>query len=495
MRTARTRWPLVTVAALVLGTLGPGVAHAQTTAAAPQVVTAAAAAGVTWPDRIQRGERLNAGQQLVSRNGQYRLVLRTDGVVEIRTPRGGLLWKSRAAGRGAYLTIKSDGKLVLYTKGGKPVWYTAARGADSVAVIQDTGHLVQYAGRKAVWHTHRKAFAPDLRFPQVAKPALARPAPAKPVAAKPAAPKPAPVAAQPAPVSAAGSTGPRNAALHPFASSSVWNSAIGSGAKFAARTESRTRSFLSGKPVVNRTSWSIAVERARSTDPMAKLTGIRNKQSWNIRIPVGTMPTGGSDGHVTIIAPDGVTAYDAYKLRKISNTHYTAALVVITDLRTSGLVSGVRAAGVPAIAGLIRAHELESARIPHALAVAVPGSMLKRGHVWPANRQDTNASSYTGSVPMGTLLAIPGSVDLGKLGLGREGMALAKALQNYGAYVVDRSGMVSLYCELDCDGAKTKSMSTDWKKLYPLMRAVTNNGPGSVGGGGAPRVADPAGLR
>jgi hypothetical protein len=466
------------------------VASAQTAVAAP-LSTAVPATGVQSPDRIQEGERLLAGQQLVSQNGEYRLVLTTSGVAEIRTPKGGALWKTRSAGAGAFLTVKADGKLVLYTKAGKPVWYTAVKGADAVAVIQDTGHLVEYVGDKAVWHTNRKAFGPELELPPVDGASADAPV-AEPVVGPAAAP--APAAPAPAPVAAAASSTKRSASLHPFASSSVWNSAIGSGAVFQGKTEARTKSFLSGKPVINRSSWSIAVKRAKSTDPMAKLVGARNGQTWNIRIPTNTKATGGSDGHVTIIGTDGVTAYDAYKLKRISNTHYTAALVVITDLRTSGLVSGVRAAGVPAIAGLIRAHELNAGKIPHALAVAIPGSMLKKGAIWPANRQDTNASSYKGQVPMGSLLAIPGSVDLNKLGLSAEGMALAKALQNYGAYVVDRSGMVSLYCELDCNATKTSKMAADWKKLYPQMRAVANSSASRVGGGGTPRVADPAGL-
>ena len=83
MRTTNTRWPLVTVAALVLGTLGPAVASAQTAVAAP-LSTAVPATGVQSPDRIQEGERLLAGQQLVSQNGEYRLVLTTSGVAEIR---------------------------------------------------------------------------------------------------------------------------------------------------------------------------------------------------------------------------------------------------------------------------------------------------------------------------------------------------------------------------------------------------------------------------
>ena len=114
----------------------------------------------------------------------------------------------------------------------------------------------------------------------------------------------------------------------------------------------------------------------------------------------------------------------------------------VTTLKGSGTHLGVRAAGTPGMAGLIRAHELRGLKIPHALAVAVPNTVLKSGFVWPAKSQDTDgAYAYSGQVPMGSLFAIPGSVNLAGLGLSAEGLALGKALQNYGAYVVDRSGM------------------------------------------------------
>ena len=482
MRTTNKRWPLVTVAALVLGALGPVAASAQPAAAVARVVTAVPASGVQWPDRIEQGERLFVGEELVSQNGDYRLVLTMDGSLEIRTPRGGSLWHTRPAGPNAYLTVKSDGKLVLYNRDGRPIWYNDVRGAESVAVIQDTGHLVHYLGENATWHTSRKAFGPDLDFPPADEEG-------QPEGAAPE-PDPTPVTA-PAPSPSTS----RNSALHPFASSSIWNSAIGSGARFQAKADWRTASFLSGKPVINRDPWSITVVRAKTTDPLVTLEAVRNGVTHQIRIPANTQPTGGSDMHVTIISPDGKTAYDTFKMEKLSSTRWRAAVVNPTDLKGSGINYGTRAAGVPAFAGLIRSHELAAKKIPHALAIAVPNEILKSGHIWPAKRQDTNGAwAYSGGVPMGSLLAIPGNVDLDSLGLSPEGMALGKALQNYGGYVVDRSGMVSLYCEQACNETQTHTMAAAWKQLYPLMRAVTNSAPDSIGGGGTPRVADPAPL-
>ena len=291
----------------------------------------------------------------------------------------------------------------------------------------------------------------------------------------------------------------RVAALHPFASTSVWNTAIGSGATFEAKTGPRTASFLTAKPVINSATWSTPVFRATSTDVLATLKSVRTNQQWTIRIPstaTGALGTGGyADGHATIVQPDGRTSYDTYKLRKVSSTVWEAQVAKVTDLHGTGTHLGVRAAGTPMLAGLIRAHELRDLKINHALAVAVPNTVLKSGFVWPAKSQDTDgATAYAGQVPMGSLLAIPGSVNVSALGLSPEGLALGKALQNYGAYVVDRAGMDALYCETSCDPTATARMATDWKVLQGHMRAVTNGTATTVAGGGTPRLPAAAPL-
>jgi hypothetical protein len=285
----------------------------------------------------------------------------------------------------------------------------------------------------------------------------------------------------------------RNGSLYPFASSSPWNTAIGSSAKFEPSWGARTKSLMTVKPVINSSVWSTPVYRATTSDVYATLKSVRTGQSWKIRIPShakGAAGTGGySDGHATIIQPDGKTAYDAFKLVKRSTTLWEAQVAKVVSVTGSGTHMGVRAAGTPGMAGLIRTHELRDKRINHALAMAVPNTILKSGYVWPAKSQDTDGyKAYSGQVPMGSLFAIPGSVNLSSLGLSAEGMALGKALQNYGTYVVDRSGMVTLYCESNCDSTATYRMRTDWKKLQTYLRAVTNNTSSTVGGGGTPRV-------
>lgn len=510
------------VAALVGVALALGGATAAVAADQRTTTTSTASSTLKAPayaDRLRVGEKLVAGKKLVSRNGLYTLTVDSAGSALLRTHLGGKLWQTKAAGSGAYLTIKSDGKVILYNRSGSPVWYGPAVGRSAVLVVQDTGHLVEYVGGVAKWWTTRKAYAPVLKMPPLpgtsatpkpsptptrsatpsptpARSATPSPTPtptrtATPAPSPTATPKPSPTAAPttaaPAPAPAQGT---RDAAVYPFASTSVWNTPIGSRAVFDSATSARTRVLNNGtKPVVNRDSWSVSVSHAGSSDARATLEAVRNKTSYSAHIPSATVATAGDDKHVTVVQPDRLLAYDTFKMEKQSSTRWSAQVAFPVDLRGSGIGQGTRAAGVPAMAGLIRGPELQQRSIRHALAMAIPGDMLKSGYVWPASAQDSDAaSSYTGAIPMGTLFALPPSVDVDKLGLSPEGAALAHALQDYGAYVVDRAGTVALYCELACDDQGYERVREAWRVLHPQLRAVTNSSSTSVGGGGTPRA-------
>ena len=493
-------------AALVLGGATAAIADQRATAS----VASSALVAPAYGDRLQVGERLSSGRSLVSRNGQYTLRVESSGSAALITANGGALWRTKSAGSGAYLTVKTDGKVVLYSSRGTPVWYGPAVGRNAVLVVQDTGHLVEYVAGVARWWTTRKAFPPVLRMPSPGPVATSSPRPTTsprpstsptpsvapsptptvtrtptPAPTRSASPSPSPTAAPPQ------DTGSRDPAVYPFASTSVWNTPIGSRAAFDGATSTRTRNLNNGtKPVVNRDSWSVSVASAGQGDVRATLEAVRNKTSYTAHIPTTTVATAGEDKHVTVVQPDRRLAYDAFKMDKQSDTHWQAQVAFPVDLTGPGTGVGTRAAGVPAIAGLVRADELERNSIRHALAMAVPGEMLKEGPVWPATRQDSDAAtSYSGSIPMGTLFAIPPSVDVGALGLSPEGTALARALQDYGAYVVDRAGTVALFCELRCDDDGYERLREAWRVLHPQLRAVTNNSPSSVGGGGTPRVS------
>lgn len=279
----------------------------------------------------------------------------------------------------------------------------------------------------------------------------------------------------------------RSVFRQPFASTSFWNTALGSSAVFESPTAVKTSSFLSGSSYINCEQWSIPVVNAAVADPTATVT-TSSSWAWNYRVPANAQVALGTDGHSVITQPDAATAYENWVMKKVSDTAWTSKYQVKTDLKGDGGSGGVRAAGVSALGGLIRVHEINELNIPHALAMAIPRSKLMLGPVWPATRQDGNASStYTGPIPMGTLLGIPADVDVASLPLSPEGHALAKALQDFGAYVVDAAGGTVLYAEPAAAGAAFNRMRNDFAAVRNYMRVLSNNSATNVGGGGTPR--------
>ncbi|MGH7785771.1 MAG: hypothetical protein ACRERC_02835, partial [Candidatus Binatia bacterium] len=214
------------------------------------------------------------------------------------------------------------------------------------------------------------------------------------------------------------------------------------------------------------------------------------------RLPAGACPSPDTDGMMAVFQPDG-WAIDIYATVVTSDGHVVGTMASWIDARGDGTGwwNGRRASMLPSFAGLIRSGEIASGRIPHALAVQVPAAMLREQSVWPAYAFDRD-SGYSGSVPMGALLAIPPQVDLASLGLSPFGLVIARAAQDYGVYVVDRGGAgITFLAELGNPDIRWQGRGADdpawWKDIETIKNAlkrVTNNGPTSRGGGGVPRV-------
>jgi hypothetical protein len=87
---------------------------------------------------------------------------------------------------------------------------------------------------------------------------------------------------------------------------------------------------------------------------------------------------------------------------------------------------------------------------------------------------------------MGSLLAIPPSVNIGALGLSPQALAVARALQDYGAYITETGGgNVIYYAEAN---SHTTMTAAELGSLTPYLRVVPNNSSNNVGGGGVPRA-------
>lgn len=291
-------------------------------------------------------------------------------------------------------------------------------------------------------------------------------------------------AAAPEPAPTPGTRDPR---YWPFATSSPWNMPIGSGVQFESTTSKCTQSIrnTSYGATVNSSAWSHPAYIASFSDPIGPLyqNGVFVR---NTNLPPGLVPSSGSDANVHIINPSG-RYVDEMWVTTAMNGGWNAKYLVRNDVYGSGVNNGVRAAGVSAIGGLIRSGEF-SKGIPHAVALAVTRAQQQDGYIWPATSQDNFIdSTYAGGIRAGQLMAIPGHIDVTTLGLSPQGLQLARAMQNYGAYNVDSAGNVAAYAEPKAAG-EVGGAATDIKLLRTLLVCVTNNTPSSVGGGGTPRV-------
>ncbi len=195
--------------------------------------------------------------------------------------------------------------------------------------------------------------------------------------------------------------------------------------------------------------------------------------AWRSEIVVPVTPFSPSpdtDGHLAIWQPDG-RVLEVYCAVVCKNGDVIGTMASFTDPSGdgSGLANGRCASLIPNFAGLIRRGEVASGSIGHALACTFPAALLACEAVYPAVAFDMN-DGYKGTVPMGSLLALPPSTDLSSLNLSPAAMVIARAAQRYGIYVVDRGGDgLTLKADQDAADAVTPEIRND---LYKIVRAL-----------------------
>ncbi|TNC16102.1 hypothetical protein FF100_02230 [Methylobacterium terricola] len=297
----------------------------------------------------------------------------------------------------------------------------------------------------------------------------------------------------------------------PFAPSSIWNTPIGSNAQFQAASGAQTAS-IQHQAGVN--TWigqdAIPIFQAKSTDPMATWTyesratnsdwTFGNTSSMNgsfqMRTPADVQFKTG-DGWAIIVSEDGQHYIETWLGGKTGTNSYHASYVAENTVTGDGIANvpgaheGIRAAGMSLMGGLVQKSDLDSLEIDHAVAMAISTTQAgsaKSPYVWPATTADGFSGSYSGSIPMGSLFAIPKDVDLTKIGIATpEGMALAKAYQNYGGYVTDTSGPNTLqlaYLEQGVKQSQVDNLFKDMGAIRAHLELVTNNTAATPAGGG-----------
>lgn len=185
----------------------------------------------------------------------------------------------------------------------------------------------------------------------------------------------------------------------------------------------------------------------------------------NIPMPSELWQDPSTDGHLIIVDPYQKRSWEFGVAKLRADGHWDALKADTWDLTGVGYrqafgnrwwTNGARAAGVPMIAGLIRPEEIAAGVINHALAMSSPTNRLNsfgpngwgRWEVCSPVASNTDGHGIGQEyIPEGARVQLNPNLDLNTLGLSAEAKIVAKALQVYGAYIVDNAPETILYMQ------------------------------------------------
>ncbi len=188
-----------------------------------------------------------------------------------------------------------------------------------------------------------------------------------------------------------------------------------------------------------------------------------------ISIPANTTPDPRYDGWLSVIDTEAGMGYDFWRARRQSDNSISFQYSKAWSLDGPGFskpiikdplrAPGARGSGLPLFAGVIGSGEASQGRINHALAIAVPG-LARRNFVQPASVTDGVGKGQ--SLPAGARIRLRANVtaedrdladnnrdgkpDVRLKGANRRSAeSILVALRKYGAIVVDRAAVPTLY--------------------------------------------------
>lgn len=212
-----------------------------------------------------------------------------------------------------------------------------------------------------------------------------------------------------------------------------------------------------------------------STDP---------KVPGSLAIPANTTPDPRYDGWLSVIDEENGLGYDFWRARRQSDNSISYQYAKAWTLDGPGFSKpvsedpiravGARGSGLPLFAGVIGAEEAAQGRINHALAISVPG-LARRNFVQPASVTDGVGNKK--SLPAGARLRLKANVTADdrdgverdniklKGARARSAESILVALRTYGAIVVDRAAVPTLYSPRGTSNAVISGSELSWLTL------------------------------
>lgn len=237
-----------------------------------------------------------------------------------------------------------------------------------------------------------------------------------------------------------------------YGEGSPWNQRIADHAKVDGRSSAMVDQLNQevndkGWPIATG-AWTNSIYYADSRTPRqdVKLTGAYSgRRLGNVPIPEDARVPSDSDGGMIVIDREGGCEYDFARAQRDSNGNWSAWHANAHPTDGSGVypfAEAPSASGFASAGGTILPEDMQAGQIDHALAFTMHHTKAG-GPVAPATASD-GWSGVNGAIPEGARLQLDPDLDLDRLGLTSWEKTIARALQDYGMYLVDTGGAVAL---------------------------------------------------
>jgi hypothetical protein len=264
------------------------------------------------------------------------------------------------------------------------------------------------------------------------------------------------------------------AVWRPFSDDSPWNTPIPADVELEPDSAALIDDLAHSSPFgvkldINISRYSIPLHFADEATPTLPVVADIGGQGWgrggpgavfDMPLPAGAVPDPESDHHLAVVDRERGLEWGCWTMQ-LNGSRPRAGLCATSDLRGSGVrpradqaspwwdAHGARACGFPLVAGLIRPEEIEAGKIEHALVIAYPH--IRAGFYTPpastAQARVRNNAVSTRGIPCGGQVQLDPAVDVEALEASPAAKVILRALQEYGAYVGDYSGGITIYAD------------------------------------------------
>lgn len=251
------------------------------------------------------------------------------------------------------------------------------------------------------------------------------------------------------------------ACWRPFADSSPFNLGLGQSPKVLPNSKQMVSNWV-GSSRYSKPGWMAGtadtandyehpIYYSKPTDPLFTVHCV---ESWGtceiegaeVRIPDQARPAAGDDAHMAVIDAESGFEYDFWQVRSKPTGGGTIKISWggKTELDGDGRVAEATASGLALSAGVVRAAEIESGEINHALFMVVEctnGEAVYPATDNPGRSCQSMGKSSADAPPMGAHFFLDMSEgEIAALGAPEWQKTVLRALATYGAFVGDTGG-------------------------------------------------------